>query len=146
MGIVRHLGLVDGDAVDALDATNRGTAGGWKGRRDNGTLATRGIQRCDELGGDVSPKGRVQLLVDDTHLTGQVRHLENALRREAGGHGAGIGIEGYGIEIICEYLRRAEKHRGPVTSVDELDAGVRGAGQIVGDDSYQHFSISARSG
>jgi hypothetical protein len=24
--------------------------------------------------------------------------------------------------------------------VDELDAGISGAGQIIGDDSYQHFS------
>ncbi|HSK82129.1 MAG TPA: hypothetical protein VK902_01810, partial [Rubrobacter sp.] len=29
---------------------------------------------------------------------------------------------------------------GPVTGVDELDAGIRGAGQIVGDYSDQHFS------
>jgi hypothetical protein len=81
MGIIRHLGLVDGDAVDALDATNRGTPGGRKRRRDDGTLATRGIQSCGELGGDVSPKGRVQLLVDDTRLTGQVaRRLADLLK------------------------------------------------------------------
>jgi hypothetical protein len=143
MGIIRHLGLVDGDAVNALDATNRGTPGGRKRGRDDDASATRTTQSCGELCGDVSPKGRVQLLVDDTCLTGQVRHLENALRREAGGRGAGIGIEGYGVEVICEYLRRAEKHGGPVTGVDELDAGVRGAGQIIGDYSDEHVSTSA---
>jgi hypothetical protein len=44
MGIIRHLGLVDGDTVDALDATNRGTPGGRKGRRHDDTLTTRTTQ------------------------------------------------------------------------------------------------------
>jgi hypothetical protein len=69
-----------------------------------------------------------------------VRGIQNALRREACGHGAGVGIEGYGIQVICDHLCCAEKHGGPVTSVDELDTAIRGAGQIVGDYSDQHVS------
>ena len=46
----------------------------------------------------------------------------------------------YGVEVIFEYFRFAEKHRGPVTGVDELDACISGAGKIVGDYSYQHVS------
>jgi hypothetical protein len=41
MGIIRHLRLVDRQALDALDATNRGTPGGRKGGRHDDTLATR---------------------------------------------------------------------------------------------------------
>jgi len=143
MGIIRHLRLVDGDAVDALDATNRGTPGGRKGRRNDGTLATRATQGRGELCGDVPPQGGVQLLVHEASPASGVRGIQNALRREACGHGAGIGIEGYGIQVICEHLSCTKKHSGPVTGVDELDAGIRGAGQIVGDYSDQHVSISA---
>jgi hypothetical protein len=135
MRIIRHLGLVDGDAVDALEAANRGTPGGRKGRREDDTISTRTTQRCGELCSDVSPQGGVKLLVHNACLTGCVRRPESTLRGEACWHGAGIGIEDYGVEVIFEYLRRAEKHGGPVTGVDELDAGVSGAGKIVGDDS-----------
>jgi hypothetical protein len=71
-----------------------------------------------------------------------VRGIHNALRREACWHGAGIGIENHGVEAIFDYLRRAEKHRCPVTGVDELDAGVGGAGQIVGDYSDLRHQVS----
>jgi hypothetical protein len=69
-----------------------------------------------------------------------VRRVHNALRGEACWHGAGIGIENHGVEAIFEDLRRAEIHRCPVTGVDELDTGIGGAGQIVGDYSYQLVS------
>jgi len=140
IGIIRHLGFVDWDPVDALDATNGGTPRGRKGRRNDDTISTRTTQGRGELCGDVPPQGGVQLLVDNACPTSRVRRLENTLRGEACGHCAGIGIEGYGIQVICEHLCCTEKHSGPVTSVDELDAGIRGAGQIVGDYSYQHFS------
>jgi hypothetical protein len=71
-----------------------------------------------------------------------VRGIQNALRREACGHGAGVGIEGYGIQVICEHLCCTEIHSGPVSGVDELDTGIRGAGKIVGDYTDQHVSIS----
>jgi hypothetical protein len=140
MGIIRHLGLIDGDAVDALDATDSGTPGGRKSRRDDDTISTRTTQRRCELCGDVPPQGGVEHLVHDACPTGRVRRPENALRGEACWHSAGIGIENNGVEAIFEYLRRAEKHRCPVPGVDELDAGIGGAGQIVGDYSCQHFS------
>jgi hypothetical protein len=66
--------------------------------------------------------------------------IHNALRGEACWHGAGVGIEGYGIQVICQHLCCTEKHSGPVTGVDELDPGISGAGKIVGDYSDQHFS------
>jgi hypothetical protein len=72
-----------------------------------------------------------------------VRGIQNALRREACGHGAGVRIQGHSVEFICKYFRCAEKHGGPVTGAHELDAGIRGAGQIVGDYTDQHVSISA---
>jgi hypothetical protein len=140
MGIIRHLGLVDGDTVDALDATNRGTPRGRKGRRNNDTISTRTTQRCGKLCGDVPPKGRVELLVHDACPASDACGIHNALRGEACWHGAGVGVEGHSVEVIFEYLRRAEKHGSPVTGVDELDAGVSGAGKIVGDYSDQHFS------
>src|SRR5215216_836997 len=140
MGIIRHLGLVDGDTVDALDATNRGTPRGRKGRRNNDTISTRTTQRCGKLCGDVPPKGRVELLVHDACPASDVCGIYNALRGEACWHGAGVGIEGYGIQVICQHLCCTEKHSGPVTGVDELDPGVSGACKIVGDYSDQHFS------
>jgi hypothetical protein len=146
MGIIRHLGLIDGDAVDALDATDRDTPGGRKGGRDDDTISTRTAQRRGELCGDVPPQSGVELLVHDACPTGRVRGIHNALRREACWHGTRIGIENHGVEVIFDYLRRAEKHRCPVTGVEKLDAGVGGACQIVGDYSYLHVSISARSG
>ena len=146
MGIIRHLGLVDRDAVDALAATNRGTSGGRKGRRNDDTISTRTTQRCGEFCGDVPPKGGVELLVHDVCPASGVCGIQDSLRREAGRHGAGIGVEGHSVEVIFEYLRRAEKHRGPVTGVDELDAGISGAGKIVGDYSDQHFSTLRPSG
>jgi hypothetical protein len=142
MGIIRHLGLVDGYAVDALDATNRGTPRGRKGRRNYDTISTRTTQRCGKLCGDVPPKGRVKLLVHDACPTSDVRGIQNALRREACGYGAGVRIQGHSIEVICKYFRCAENHGSPVTGADELDAGIRGAGKIVGDYTDQHVSIS----
>jgi hypothetical protein len=142
MGIIRHLGLVDGATVDALDATDRGTPGGWKRGSDDGTPAMRPIQGRGELCGDVPPKGRVKLLVHDACPTSDVRGIQNALRREACGHGAGVRIQGHSIEVICKYFRCAENHGSPVTGADELDAGIRGAGKIVGDYTDQHVSIS----
>jgi hypothetical protein len=133
MGIIRHLGLVDGDAVDALDATDRGTPRGRKSRCDDDTISTRTTQRRGELCCNVTPQGGVELLVHDTCLTSDVCGIQNAPRGESCRHGTGIGIEKYGIEVIFEDLRRAEKHRCPVTGVDELDTGIGGAGQIVGD-------------
>jgi hypothetical protein len=146
MGIIRHLGLVDGDAVDALDPTDGGTPSGRKRGSDDGTPAMRTTQRCGKLCGDIPPKGRVELLVHDACPASDVCGIHNALRGEACWHGAGVGIEGYGIQVICELLCCTEKHSGPVTGVDELDSGVSGAGKIVGDYRDQHVSTSARSG
>jgi hypothetical protein len=142
VGIIRHLGLVDGDAMDALDATNRGTPGGRKGRRDDDTISTRTTQRRCELCGDVPPQGGVKFLVDNACHSGDVCGIHNALRGETCWHGAGISIEGHSIEVIFEYLRRAEKHGGPVTGVDELDACISGAGKIVGDYSNCRHQVS----
>jgi hypothetical protein len=142
VGIIRHLGLVDGDAMDALDATNRGTPGGRKGRRNDDTISTRTTQRRCELYGDVPPQGGVKLLEDNACHSGDMCGIHNALRGETCWHGAGIGIENYSVEVIFDYLRRAEIHGGPVTGVDELDAGISGAGNVVSNDSYQHFSLS----
>ena len=140
MGIIRHLGLVDGYAVDALDATNRGTPGGRKGRREDDTISTRTPQGRGELCSNVPSQGGVEFLVHDAGPASDVRGIQNALRREACGHGAGVGIEGYGIQVICEHLCCTEIHSGPVSGVDELDTGIRGAGKIVGDYSYQQIS------
>jgi hypothetical protein len=140
MGVIRHLGLVDGDAVDALAATNGGTSGSRKGRRNDDTPATRTTQRCGKLCGDIPPKGRVEFLVYDACFASDVCGIHNALRGKACWHDAGVGVEGHSVEVIFESLRRAEKHGGPVTGVDELDAGVSGAGQIVGDYSDQQIS------
>src|SRR5215208_5794799 len=140
MGIIRHLGLVDGDAVDALDPTDGGTPSGRKRGSDDGTPALRTTQRCGKLCGDVPPKGRVELLVHDACPASDVCGIHNALRGEACWHGARVGIEGYGIQVICQLVCCTEKHSGPVTGVDELDPGVSGAGKIVGDYSDQHVS------
>src|SRR5215211_2220359 len=64
----------------------------------------------------------------------------NALRREACGHGAGVGVEGYSVEIVGDYFGFAKDHGCPATGADELDASVRRAGQIVGNYSDQHVS------
>ena len=69
-----------------------------------------------------------------------MRRLENTLRGEASGHVAGVGVEGYRVEIVGEYFRFTKEHGGPVTGVDELDACIRSAGQVVGDYTYQHVS------
>ena len=87
-----------------------------------------------------SPQSGVQLLVDDTRLTGRARNLENTLRGEASGHGAGVGVERHCVEVIIKNLGITKEHSGPVTSVYELDASVRRTGQVIGDQSYQHFS------
>jgi hypothetical protein len=73
-----------------------------------------------------------------------IRASRDALRREACGHGAGVGVEGYSVEIVGDYFGFAKDHGCPVTGADELDASVRRAGQIVGNYSDQHFSTSAR--
>src|SRR5215207_3196521 len=53
--IVRHLGLVDGNAVHALGPADRGTPGGRKRGSEDDALTTRATQGRGELRGDVSP-------------------------------------------------------------------------------------------
>jgi hypothetical protein len=145
MRIIRHLGLVDGDAVHALRPAYRGTPGGRKRGGDHDALTTRSAQGRGEFCGDVSPQGGIQLLVDDARFSRRARRFEDTLRGEARWHGAGVGIERHSVEIICEFPGFTKEHGRPVASVDELDAGIRRAGQIVRDNSYQQVGQTRAS-
>src|SRR5215208_506575 len=78
--IVRHLGLVDGNAVHALGPADRGTPGGRKRGSEDDALTTRATQGRGELRGDVSPQGGIQLLVDDARFSRRARRFEDTLR------------------------------------------------------------------
>ena len=122
-----------------------------EGGRDDDARTPGSPESGRKLGGDVTTEGGIQLLVNDARTTNGPRNVHDTLRGEARGHVTRIGIERNGVYIGGRRRLTAKNHGSPVTGTHELYASIRGTGQIICDDSYQHATafglrLSARSG
>jgi hypothetical protein len=75
---------------------DRRAASGGKGGSYDDTPAVSRAKGGGELGGDVAPQGRVDLLADEAGFAHRARRLEDPLGGEAGRPRARVGVEGEG--------------------------------------------------
>jgi hypothetical protein len=92
---------VDGDAVDQLHAAHRRAAGGRERGCYDDARAAGGAKGGGELGGDVAPKGGVELLADDAGVAHRARSLDHLFGGEARGPRAGVGVKGDCVEAAA---------------------------------------------
>src|SRR5215204_427905 len=79
----------------AYSDDRRAASGGQGGSYDDAPAASR-AKGGGELGGDVAPQGRVELLADEGGFAHRARRLEDPLGGEAGRPRARVGVEGDG--------------------------------------------------
>jgi hypothetical protein len=75
---------------------DRRAASGGKGVSYDDVPAASRAKGGGELGGNVAPQGRVELLADEGGFAHRARRLENPLGGEAGRPRARVGVEGDG--------------------------------------------------
>src|SRR5699024_5100590 len=120
-------------AVDEQDPVTHGAAVGGKGRTDHGhRVGTPLGQAPVDLGADGPTQGRIDLLVEqaDTTRTQVTDDFLGDVTGLVGGQGPGVG--GHRHDLGGR-VGGGELEFGVPPGADELDGGVTGAGEVVGD-------------
>ena len=129
----------DRGPVEELHSAVGGTPRRGERGRHHRTLAAARLQRRRDLGGDRPAQRRVDLLEQERRCGEPRRRLPHAARRLTGVRAARSRFRHHRAER--GERRAVEGDRGGVAGACELDAGVGGAGQVVGDHGHAHEVI-----
>jgi hypothetical protein len=143
--VVAERRRVDRAAVDVLDAAAGGAPAGRERRCHDRRTATAALERGADLRRDRPAQGGIELLEDERRPHQRARHRPYARGRLFGAEHARVRVGHHDVEVGRRRQRRAgEGDRGAMPCARELHAGVRGAGQVVGDHGHAHRSGSRR--